>query len=91
MVLPPPLIKAGLCYTGTMAKITNIYLETISNHSDQEVVAWLNDHLKRIAKIKQDDPLIRLGTQEALLAEMMPVLDLLDKRMNQDSDEPVVA
>lgn len=74
-----------------MAKITNIYTETTNNHSDGEVVSWLNDRMKRIAKIKQDDPLIRLGTQEALLAELMPVLDSLDKRMNQAIDEPVVA
>lgn len=74
-----------------MAKITNIYSETISNHSDREVVAWLNDRMKRIARIKQDDPLIRLGTQEAMLTDILVVLDLLDRRMNQDDGSAVVA
>lgn len=83
--------KRGLCYTEVMAKITNIYSETISNHSDREVVAWLNDRMKRIARIKQDDPLIRLGTQDAMLTDILVVLDLLDKRMNQDDDSAVVA
>lgn len=74
-----------------MVQITNIYSETISNHSDREVVAWLNDRMKRISRIKQDDPLIRLGTQEAMLADILVVLDLLDKRMNPDDGSAVVA
>lgn len=74
-----------------MAKIEYIFNDVVAHHTDEEIVAWLNEQLKRIARMKEGDPLVRLGTIQTMLSEIVPIVDQLDKRMNKEDDPAVVA